>query len=330
MAILNYALQSVGADGSWSGMESELQQNFDKLGSEIPHGLSHRELRSASGSVGALWLSGDLSPLSLDSLSSLVVLALERHRAFVNESASESARKTEQLRTTVLDSLAHAIKTPLTIIRAASSGLLETYHLDPSQSQLAEMIDEQSVHMNDLTNRLLQTARIGGEHLSLQTEPVHIPELVAQVVSDFQREWPEQPSEACDSHNIDISIVEHISPIMADHEMLSSTLKELLTNAVKYSYAGHAISVKAVDTEEELTLSVRSCGPVIRPADRERVFETFFRIGDSRHTAQGTGLGLSIARRVAEAHGGQIWVTSTEADGTTFHLSIPHRSTTIA
>ncbi len=325
-AVVNDLLRAVGAAGRWAGEEEGLRERQSLGKALLPGDVSQRTLFSVNGRVGTLLVCGDISDLALDSLASLVVLALERHSAFVNEGTAEAARKTEQLRTTVLDGLAHAIKTPLTIIRAASSGLLEVGNLDATQGQLAQMIDEQSVRIEELTSRLLQTARVKDEHLSLQIETVDVPDLIHEVVRDFQSEWPEPTETASESPTVNISLSQRILPIAADHEMLSTTLKELLTNAVKYSHPGSPIGIAALDSPAELRLSVQSHGPVIRAEDREHIFKKFYRSVDHRHSAPGTGLGLSVALRVTEAHGGHIWFTSTEHEGTTFYLSLPRQT----
>jgi two-component system sensor histidine kinase KdpD len=105
--------------------------------------------------------------------------------------------------------------------------------------------------------------------------------------------------------------------------MIASTLSELLNNAVKYSTVGSLITIALSENPDELILSVQNYGSVIRMEDRDRIFERFYRGLDHRHAAPGTGVGLSVARRVTEAHGGHIWVTSSADSGTTFHLSLP-------
>jgi two-component system, OmpR family, sensor histidine kinase KdpD len=94
--------------------------------------------------IGSLVVRGDTSPLTNNAIASLIAITFDRYRAFANESRIETERRTEQLRATVLDSLAHAYKTPLTAIRAASTGLSEMGHLSPGQAELVALIDEQT------------------------------------------------------------------------------------------------------------------------------------------------------------------------------------------
>jgi two-component system sensor histidine kinase KdpD len=81
--------------------------------------------------------------------------------------------------------------------------------------------------------------------------------------------------------------------------------------------------VTAEEKLEEVIIAIHNEGPPIRPADRERIFERFYRAEESRHRAPGTGLGLSIAKKAAEAHGGRTWVVSEAATGTTFYFAVP-------
>ncbi len=333
---------SVGAAGRWAQAEFAGEDHLRRLATSRLQAddVSKRPLLGSGGPLGVLLILGEVPPLVLDSLASLASLALERHRACLNQSAADAARITEQLRTTVLDSLAHNIKTPLTIIRAASSGLLAAGLLDEGQQQLAELIDEHSEQLNEMTNRLLETARMEGEEMRLQLETIDLPallrEVAGEVASEAAGEFPTEASAASGSFTaepahptlaatpaIDIRIAGDPHPVVADYEMIASTLRELLNNALKYSTLGSPITLSLSANSAEATLSVRSHGQVICAEDRERIFERFYRGRNHRHLAPGTGIGLSVARRVAEAHGGHIWVTSSEEEGTTFFLSLP-------
>jgi signal transduction histidine kinase len=100
-------------------------------------------------------------------------------------------------------------------------------------------------------------------------------------------------------------------------------LTQYLDNACKYCDAGAPITVRAFRSETETLLSVHSFGAVIPPADRERIFDRYYRSSASATRAAGTGIGLSIAKRAALAHGGAVWVASDETEGTTFFAAIP-------
>jgi two-component system sensor histidine kinase KdpD len=273
-------------------------------------------LRLGSSPIGAIALSGpNLDRLTIEPIASLAAIALERARSFEKESRAEAARQTEQLRTTVLDSLAHAFKTPLTAIRTASSGLLEAGHLSTDDAELAALIDEQAEHLNRLASELLQMARIDAANVRLQRARVPVLTLIEDVLARYRERLHGRlvsPSDSAASLEVP-----------GDREILAAALEQFIDNASKYSTPGSPISVTAEENLGEVLIAVHNEGPPIGPADRERIFERFYRTEESRHRATGTGLGLSIAKKAAEAHGGRTWVVSEESTGTTFFLALP-------
>jgi len=275
-------------------------------------------LRLGSRPAGALALRGpDLDRVAIDPIASLAAIALERARSFQKESRAEAARQTEQLRTTVLDSLAHAFKTPLTAILTASSGLIEAGRLSTDDAELATLIDQQAELLNRLTTELLQMARIDTADVRLRLARVSVLTLIEGVLARYR--------EQLHGHRVSVSGGAAASlDVYGDREILSAALEQFIDNASKYSTAGSPISVTARESLGEVIVAVHNEGPPIRPADRERIFERFYRAEESRHKAPGTGLGLSIAKKAAEAHGGRTWVASDESSGTTFFLAVPH------
>jgi two-component system sensor histidine kinase KdpD len=273
-------------------------------------------LRLGSKPAGALALRGpDLGRHTIVPIASLAAIALERARSFEKESGAEAARQTEQLRTAVLDSLAHAFKTPLTAIWTASSGLLEGGRLSADDVELATLIDEQSEHLNRLASELLQMARIDAAEVRLRRERVSVLTLIENVVAGHREELHGRQIAVTDS-------AAHLE-VYGDHKILATALEQFIDNAAKYSTPGSPISVTAEENLGEIVFAVHNEGPPIRPADRERIFERFYRAEESRHRASGTGLGLSIAKKAAEAHGGRTWVVSDEGTGTTFFFALP-------
>ena len=100
-------------------------------------------------------------------------------------------------------------------------------------------------------------------------------------------------------------------------------LTQYIDNACKYSNFGTAITISAQAAAGEVIFSVHSFGPLIPMADRERIFDRYYRSSSYSNRASGTGIGLSVARRAAQIHGGYVWVTSDEEDGTAFFAAIP-------
>jgi two-component system sensor histidine kinase KdpD len=276
---------------------------------------TQRVIRVGAVSIGAMAIRGEIDPLIANSIASLAAIAFERHRSYEKEAKAENAKQAEQLRVAVLDALAHAFKTPLTVICTASSGLLEMGTLDKAELELADLINEESVNLNQLCTRLLQTAKLEASNVVLRTEPVIVSKLVKDVVSKL--------SGTLKGHPIKLSLEEQDTPLQGDRELLTMILTQYLDNAAKYSAPESPIDIAVRESSSELLLSVRNVGSLIQMQDRERVFERFYRGASAKERVPGTGVGLSIVKKAAEAHRGHVWVISAEDQGTTFFLSMP-------
>jgi two-component system, OmpR family, sensor histidine kinase KdpD len=321
VAIFDSDLHATYQSGPWGIDPGELAQNayhFETNSDDEATGICRRVLRLGSMPIGSLVLRGETSPLLNDAIADIVAITFDRYRATANESRIEAEREAEQMRAAVLDGLAHAYKTPLTAIRAAASGLEEMKPLTPAQADLVALIDEQAQSLSDLTTRLLTTARLastgadGGQAFSLQVATVSAATLleeaaglVASRAGDLRVEQKEEFTLLCDAR------------------MISMLLAQYAENAAKYADPGTAITLRAERSADEAIFSVHNFGPVIAQADRERVFDRFYRSASGTARAAGTGIGLSVAKRVALAHGGSVWVASDEREGTTFFAAIP-------
>jgi len=265
--------------------------------------------------VGSLVVRGDTSPLVNNAIASLIAVTFDRYRAFANESRIETERRTEQLRATVLDSLAHAYKTPLTAIRAASTGLAEMGRLSPGQADLVALIDEQTGLLSELTTRLLTTARLDAEEVSIHVERISLGTLIEEVLAGLK--------ERLASMKVSVEIDDEDLILNCDCRLMVMLLTQYIDNACKYSNFGATVTIRAAAAEAEVIFSVHSFGPVIPMADRERIFDRYYRSASYANRASGTGIGLSVAKRAAQIHGGYVWVTSEEEEGTTFFAAIP-------
>jgi len=304
--------------GYWTVDPQELAQNvyfFETSDDDPETGIGKRVVRLGTVPIGSLVVRGDTSPLTNNAIASLIAITFDRYRAFANESRIESERQTEQLRSTVLDSLAHAYKTPLTAIRAASTGLSEMGKLSEGQSELVALINEQADLLNELTNRLLTTARLDAGEVTVHAVPVGVGALIDEVVSSL--------SDRLASMKVSIDLPDDGLILCCDRRLMVMLLTQYVDNACKYAIFGTTITIRAVQSKAEVIFSVHSIGPVIPMADRERIFDRYYRSSNSSNRAAGTGIGLSVAKRAAGIHGGYVWVTSDEDEGTTFYAAIP-------
>jgi two-component system sensor histidine kinase KdpD len=267
--------------------------------------------------VGSLALRGatTMSPLMAQAISSLCAMRLEQSFSFEREAQAEAARQAEQLRTAVVEALAHQIKTPLCVIQAASSGLLDLGELTDIQSELLSSIDSQAAKLNDLVSRLLTTAALDNVEINPSLAPVMLSRLVRATVQGiedpFQRE------------RVQVFLSGDEIPALVDDKLMITVVRELLENALKYSKPGSNVTATVTASDTEITVTVHSEGVVVAPADRSRIFERFYRTQEARQARAGTGLGLSIVKRIVEAHHARIWVQSAAGEGTSFIVAVP-------
>ena len=326
IAIFDADLHEFYQAGEWNVDPGEMVQNiyhFETSDDDRSTGISRRVIRLGAVPIGSLVLRGETSPLTNSLLASVIAITFDRYRATANESRIEAERQAEQMRSTVLDSLAHAYKTPLTAIRAASSGLAEMGRLSPSQAELVSLIDEQASLLNELTTRLLTTARLESGDPEASFARLH-PELVTaeSLVEEVLASLNDRSADA----DIRIEVPDDGLSFECDRGLMVMLLTQYLDNACKYSYAGSQITARAQRAGSEVLFSVNSIGPVIPASERDRIFDRYYRSSASLTRAAGTGIGLSIAKRAALAHQGSVWVSSDESEGTTFFAAIPDRS----
>jgi two-component system sensor histidine kinase KdpD len=318
VAVFDADLHRVYQAGYWSQDPQESAQNvyyFETNDDDLVLGVGRRVVRLGAVPVGSLVVRGETSPLTNNAIASLIAMTFDRYRAFANESRIETERRTEQLRATVLDSLAHAYKTPLTAIRAASTGLAEMGKLSPGQAELVGLIDEQTSALSELTTRLLTTARLDGGEVRIHASSINVGTFIEEVLGSLR--------DRLASMKVAVSLTDEEMTMSCDRQLMVMLLTQYIDNACKYSIYGTTITIRAERAKAEVILSVHSYGPVIPMADRERIFDRYYRSSTLSHRAPGTGIGLSVAKRVALLHGGFVWVTSEEHEGTTFYASIP-------
>ncbi len=318
VAVFDADLHDVYQAGYWNVDPQEMAQNvyyFETSDDDPETGIGRRVVRLGNVPVGSLVVRGETSPLTNNAIASLIAITFDRYRAFANESRIETERRTEQLRATVLDSLAHAYKTPLTAIRAASTGLGEMGHLSTGQAELVALIDEQTGLLSDLTTRLLTTARLDAGEVTINATPVGVGSLIEEVVDSLR--------DRLSTMKVVIELPDDNMVLCCDRQLMVMLLTQYIDNACKYSIFGTTITIRVVHANKEAIFSVHSYGPVIPMADRERIFDRYYRSSTYSNRAPGTGIGLSVAKRVALIHGGYVWVTSDEIEGTTFFAAIP-------
>jgi two-component system sensor histidine kinase KdpD len=304
--------------GDWTEEEAELAKECFLLqteGLDLVTMTTRRQLRVGADTIGALTIRGELSPLVANALASLTAITLDRSVSFEKESRIEAAHQSERLRAAVLDSLAHAVKTPLTAIQTANAGLSEVGKLNAPQKELVSLVQEETDQLAQLCTRLLQTARLEAEELSLEKEEIAVGDLVEKAI--------QKQSGHLGGHAVEVAVLDPAVTVRGDSDLLSMAVAQYLDNAIKYSFTGTAIQVAARESHSEVLISVHNYGPTIPITDREKIFQRFYRSEGSGRMAEGTGIGLSTVKMAADVHRGHVWVISDANEGTTFFLSLP-------
>jgi two-component system, OmpR family, sensor histidine kinase KdpD len=288
------------------------ERNYD----DVSNHTSFRVLRFGTRVVGALTLYGhSIDSLSINSIASVTAMAIERTRSLAVEMNVEAERHSEQLRSALLDGLAHAFKTPLATITLSSSGLLAAEDLSARQASLVDLINREATGLSRLTTRLLRTSR-------LETSRIVLHENVIDVRALIQGALDECAFQLLCRH-VDVSIAPKITKVRCDAQLLTMALVQILDNAAKYSPQDSLVLISADRSESNAVLRIHNQGSYIPPVERNSVFRRFYRSPSVEHRAPGTGLGLSIARKAVEAHGGKISIESDVQTGTTFVITIP-------
>ncbi len=265
--------------------------------------------------VGSLALKGlTLSDGAQQALLNLVAIALERVRTEEAASRAEAARQSEEFKSTLLDAIAHEFKTPLTSIKAASTSMLSGAL--PAQShELATIIDEEADRLSFLVTEAVRMAQIEPGKIHLNRTPVDVAELLRRVVHHFESQ--------AEGRELNLLASEALPRVLADRELMSLALRQLVDNALKYSPPGTPIDVTAAVKDDRVIIGVRDRGSGIPERERQRIFDKFYRRPSTNHHVPGTGLGLYIAREITRAHGGDVWVEGGEGGGSEFRVSLP-------
>jgi K+-sensing histidine kinase KdpD len=246
----------------------------------------------------------------------------ELRGAFEQASEAEALRKSEKLKSALLDAVTHDLRTPLTSIKASVTTLIEDSRenmLDgESKQEFLEIIDEETDRLNEFIEGMVGIAKIEANAMSLHKRSTSVEEIIGNAVERAKRVTGE--------HRVEVDIAADLPNVYADAASIAEVVFTLIDNATKYSTAATTIRIAAVGDEDQVRISVQDQGKGIDAGMRERVFEKFFRAGeqDIHRTGSGLGLGLAIAKGIVESQGGSIRIEDGD-DGfvTRFVVDLP-------
>lgn len=248
----------------------------------------------------------------------------ELQAAFEIASQTEAIKRSEMMKSALLDAVTHDLRTPLTAIRAAATTLRKAQrsgqNIDAELSgELIGLVDEESLHLDQLISSFVELARIEAGNLMLTATWSSLRDVTNAAIR--------RAESLLKRHHIVIEVPETLPLMHIDTRALSEVIYTLLDNARKYSPDGSTITVRAKEEGEEIEVSVHDEGTGIPEQDAARVFEKFYRGEDVRSDVPGgLGVGLSIAKAIVEAHNGSIWVArQSHVKGATLIFRIPIR-----
>jgi two-component system sensor histidine kinase KdpD len=265
------------------------------------------------GSLGAI--GPPVSVPAWQALATLASIAVERIRVQSATSRIEAARQSESLKGLLLDALAHDFVTPLASIKGAITTVRSEYPHTPDEEDLLTVVEEESDKLTGMVNETIDVARIEAGKLQLKRQQLPVNTLI-----DFSLN---RMSSLLDNTPTEVRVPEGISLINADPELVSLALRQLISNAIKFSPPGAGVSISALESAGIVTLTVSDEGPGIPAAEIELIFERYYRGSIAQRSVAGTGMGLSIARDIISAHGGRIWAENRPSGGALFSFTLP-------
>jgi two-component system sensor histidine kinase KdpD len=252
----------------------------------------------------------------LEAIADQAGVALERAGLAARSEQEKMATQAERLRSSLLSSLSHDLRTPLAGIEGAASALKDgADRLPPeARTELAQTILEESRRMIRLVSNLLEMVRVESGALQVQREWQSVEEVIGVALLRLE--------ERLGAHPVGTSIPPDLPLAPMDGLLVEQALVNLLENAAKYSPAGAPVEVSAGLDAGEIVISIADRGTGVPPGEEDRIFEKFYRSG-AHERVGGAGLGLTIVRAIAQAHGGRVWFERRPGGGSIFRFALP-------
>jgi signal transduction histidine kinase/CheY-like chemotaxis protein len=233
--------------------------------------------------------------------------------------ARQIAEAANRSKSEFLSRMSHELRTPLNAVLGFGQ-LLELDELEESQQEAVAQIVKGGRHLLGLINDVLDISRIDTGNLSISLEPVAVRDLVDETVTLMAPLASARDVEVVNA----VAGPHEDAHVLADRQRLKQVLLNLVSNAVKYNRLGGTVTLSCEPQQgRELRIVVTDTGPGIRPEDLDRLFIPFERLGAERSDVEGTGVGLALSRRLAEAMGGTVDLTSTLGTGSQFWVQVP-------
>ncbi len=252
----------------------------------------------------------------LEAFAHQTALAVSADGLLQKQQQTQMEMETEKLRSSLLSSVSHDLRTPLAAITGSASSLLDNGDSlpAPTRRDLLENIHDEAERLERLVNNLLEMTKLESGAVQLKKE-LHVPgEIIGSAIARVE--------ERLGSRSLTTQIAPGLPLVPMDALLIEQVIVNLLDNALKYTPDGTPIDISAETKENELVVEVADRGPGIPEADIPRLFEKFYR-GPQKETKSGAGLGLSICKGIIEIHGGTISAENGRGGGALFRFTLP-------
>jgi two-component system sensor histidine kinase KdpD len=296
------------------------------LGRRDSLALYRIELADGSDPIGSLWAARDphLGPPSDEETRLLAAAAdqigqgITRDRLSEQATELEVARRSEELKTALLDSVSHDLRTPLATIRASAGTLADPrVALAPAEARAAAReIDAEADRLANLVSELLDMSRITGGALEAKLEAIPVSEIVMPALQRARSGLGNRPTQ--------LAIPDDLPPVAVDPVLASQVLDNLLENVASHTPADAPLRISAVLDIDSVTVRVEDGGSGVPLEAMPHIFDKFYRVPPRRGSArQGTGLGLAVVKGMAEAMGGSVTASGSEMGGLAIDVRLP-------
>ncbi len=254
----------------------------------------------------------------LDALATQTSMAMERTQLVEETQKVRLEAEREHLRNTLLSSVSHDLRTPLAGITGAASTLVADGNglAAGTRRELAQSIVDEAERLNRRVRDLLDMTRLESHAVQLHREWQPVEEVVGAALARMERSLA--------GREVRTNLPADLPLVAFDAVLIEQVLVNLLENAVKYSPAGTPLEIGAAAGAGEVIVSVLDRGPGIPVGQEQRVFDKFYRGGETGR-AGGVGLGLAVCHAALDAHGGRIWVENVPGGGAAFRFALPIR-----
>jgi two-component system, OmpR family, sensor histidine kinase KdpD len=299
------------------GLDLRLNATQAEAAPEAAGGVRIVPLLLGMRSLGALVVTeAGYAPGVYEAIGSLLAIALERAAALERSSRLEASRQSERLRSALLDSITHDLRTPLTAIRAAATTLVGDPSLpDAERAELTTVVEEESARLDKLIGQAVEMAQLDAATLQIRAEPQDVRELLETALDEMRSQLRGRP--------VEIQVPGDLPRVPMDRELICRVLRHLIENALAYSPPGSPITLTAKRDEHRLLVTVADLGPGLDAAEQPFIFDKFFRGRQHRSSARGTGMGLAISKAIVEAHKGGIAAANRPTGGAALTFWLP-------